>query len=309
MKGLPGRVLVSGASGLIGRALTARLEAEGTRVVRLTRLAPGRPESFLWDPEAGRIDPAALDGAGAVVHLAGEPIPGLWTAAKKRRILESRVRGTSILAEAVARRAPPPDFVCASAVGFYGPRSDEVLTEGSRPGDGFLADVVRRWEEAADPAASAGARVAWVRIGIVLSPDGGALAAMLPAFRLGLGARIADGRAVMSWVALEDLVGAFLHVLRTPPLSGPVLAVAPAPVTQAEFARTLARVLARPAWLRLPAWPFRLLPGGMGKETVLASQRAAPRRLLESGYSFRHPELEGALRSMLGRPDKGGGAS
>jgi uncharacterized protein (TIGR01777 family) len=307
---------MSGASGLIGRALSRRLEAEGVVVARLTRRAPARgpvpvgpPASFLWDPESGRLDPAALERVDAVVHLAGEPIPGLWTPSKKRRILESRVRGTSLLAEAVARHSPPPAFVCASAIGFYGPRGHATVTEESGPGTGFLANVVQRWEEAAEPAARAGARVVRMRTGIVLTPEGGALAVMLPAFRLGLGARIGDGRAVMSWIALEDLAGAFVHALATPALDGPVLAVAPDPVTQGDFTRTLARVLGRPAWLRVPSWPFRLLPGGMGEEVVLASQRALPHRLLATGYSFRQPRLEGALRSMLEISSKRGGAS
>ena len=256
-----------------------------------------------WDPAAGQIDAAALEGVDAAVHLAGENIAsGRWTSSKKRRILESRVQGTRTLCDGLARlTCPPKALICASAIGYYGSRGDEVLTEESGPGTGFLADVCRAWEAAAEPAEKRGIRVVRLRIGVILSPAGGALAKMLLPFKLGAGGKIGDGKQYMSWIALDDLVVAIHHALVTESLSGPVNGVSPYPVANADFTRTLGRVLARPTLFPMPAFAARLAFGEMAKETLLASTRVDPARLRASGYKFRHPELEGALRHLLGK--------
>jgi uncharacterized protein (TIGR01777 family) len=248
------------------------------------------------------LDPRALEGTDAVVHLAGEPIPQRWTAEAKRRIRESRVRGTQLIATTLAGLARPPRVLASgSAMGVYGDRAGEVLDEDSALGRGFLAEVATAWEEAAQPAARAGVRLLTLRTGLVLSRRGGALAKLLLPFRLGAGGRIGSGRQWVSWIALDDTVGAILHAIEHPSLAGPVNVSAPEPVTNAEFTATLARVLHRPAVVPVPAFALRLAFGEMGEATLLASQRMRPRRLLESGYPFRHPTLEGALRHALGR--------
>jgi uncharacterized protein (TIGR01777 family) len=296
-------VLVSGSTGFIGSALVPRLAAAGHRVIRLVRSRPEESEdAFLWDPEAGTIDAAALAGVDAAVHLSGETVAGRWTEAKKKRVLESRVKSTRLLSESLARVDPSPAvLVCASAIGYYGDRGDERLTERSPGGAGFLADVVRGWEAAASPAAEGGIRVVNLRSGIVLSASGGALERMLLPFRLGLGGSFGDGSQYMSWIALDDELGVIEHALAVQQLSGPVNAVAPNPVTNREFAKTLGRVLGRPAVVRTPAVALRVALGEFAQESLLAGQRAAPERLLESGYQFRHPELERALRHLLGK--------
>jgi uncharacterized protein (TIGR01777 family) len=298
------RVVVSGASGLVGSSLVPFLTTGAHRVDRLVRRrpAPGSTD-VVWDPAQGRLDPSALEGADAVVHLAGESVAGRWTAARRAAIRESRVAGTRLLVETLARlRRPPRVLVSASAVGFYGPRGDEPLTEAAESGGGFLADVCRAWEAAAVPAQALGIRLVLLRIGVVLSARGGALARLLPPFRLGAGGPVGSGRQAMSWIALDDLVGAVHHVLFDDAVSGPVNATAPAPVTNADFARTLGRVLGRPAVLPLPAPAVRLAFGAMGDEMLLAGQRVLPARLEAARFAFAFPALEGALRHELGRP-------
>jgi len=279
---------VTGSSGLVGSALVSRL-IEGEH--QMTRLAR---------PGQGRDFPAGLD---AVVHLAGEPIAsGRWNAAKKARIRQSRVEGTRALSQTLAELANPPRvLVCASAVGFYGSRGDEVLDEESTVGEGFLAEVVQAWEEATQPARQRGIRVVSLRFGMILSPRGGALAKMLTPFAWGLGGRIGSGRQYWSWISLNDASEAILHALTTEDLSGPVNAVAPTAPTNAEFISTLGRVLHRPALAAVPAWTARFLFGPMADALLLASVRAVPRRLRETGYKFRYGELEAALRHLLGR--------
>lgn len=297
------RVLVTGASGLIGAALVPALAAAGHRVTRLVRVRPRGPEEFRWDPASGLLDPAAFAECEAVIHLAGESIAaGRWTRRRKARIRESRVAGTRLLATGIARALPSPRaLICASAIGYYGDRGDEPLDETSSPGTGFLAEVTRDWEAASEPAARAGIRMVHLRQGVVLSRAGGALPRMILPFRLGLGGPLGGGGQWMSWVALEDVVAAFLHALETPGLDGPVNAVGPNPVTQRELARSLGAVLARPAWLPVPAWALRLGLGQMGEELLLASQCVLPKRLLAGGFQFRHPTLEGALRRIVGK--------
>ena len=295
-------VAVSGASGLIGAALVSSLEAQGHRAIRLVRRMPRPDEDALrWDPSTGVLTPAGPSVADAVVHLAGDSILGLrWTAEKKRRIRESRTTATRLLVETLTRLTNPPAvLVCASGIGYYGSRGDEVLTEDSRPGTGFLADLARDWEAATATAIARGIRVVNLRLGVVLSARGGALATMLTPFRMGLGGVIGDGAQWMSWIALDDVIGAIRHALTTDALRGPVNTVAPAPVTNADFTRTLGRVLGRPTLIPLPAFAARLALGEMADELALVSQRVMPARLLASGFAFRRPTLEDALRAAF----------
>ncbi|MDP9408980.1 MAG: TIGR01777 family oxidoreductase [Actinomycetota bacterium] len=293
-------VLISGATGFLGGTLIPELEAGGHRVTRLTR-SPKSADDLGWDPEAGTIDD--LEGTDAVVHLAGESIAeGRWTPGKKRRILESRRKGTRLLSEAIAAlSAPPSVMVSASAVGYYGDRGNELLTEESDPGSGFLAEVCRDWEAAAEPAREAGIRVVHPRVGIVLSTKGGALGATLPIFKLGLGGKVGSGRQYWSWVTLDDVVGAFVHALTNESVSGPVNVGSPNPLTNGEYTKVLGRVLNRPTIFPVPAPAARIVLGEVADELLLASQRMQPARLEETGYAFRHPDLEGALRHVLGR--------
>ncbi len=297
-------VAVTGASGLIGTALVRRLQAEGHQVLRLTRSRPSGPDQVQWDPMAGRLDPDALAKADAVVHLAARNIGDRlrWTAATKRDLLQTRVEGTGLVAETMAGLAEGPRvLVCASGVGFYGDRGDEVLTEASSGGRGFLADVVRRWEQAADPARAAGLRVVHLRTGPVQTAAGAGLPKQALMFRLGIGGRLGSGRQWLSWISLDDIAGAYLHALTREDLDGPVNAVAPNPVTNAEFTATLARILRRPAVLHVPAFGPRLVLGEAADELLFVSQRARPARLQATGYRFQFPELEPALRHTLGR--------
>ena len=296
-------ILVTGARGLIGGALVPFLIADGHRVLRLVRSKAGSgPGDVAWDPPAGAIDRAALRGLDAVVHLAGENIFGRWTAGKKARIRDSRAKPTRLLCESLAQLSPPPRVLaCASAVGYYGDRGAEVLREESAPGNSFLADVCREWEAATQVATDRGIRVVNLRFGVVLTPSGGALATMLLPFRLGLGGRFGSGRQFMSWIALDDLLGVVRHALTTEALRGPVNTVAPDPITNLEFTRTLGRVLRRPTLFPVPAFAARLVMGEMADELLLASARVEPARLLATGFRFRFPELEGALRHLLGK--------
>jgi len=298
------RVAVSGSGGLIGAGVVSALSAAGSEVVRLVRREPVPGERAVrWDPEKGVADPAGLAGLDAVVHLAGENIAsGRWNAARKAAIRESRVEGTRLLCDALAALPEPPKaLVCASAIGYYGDRGDDLLTEESPAGKGFLPDVCREWEAAAAPAAKKGIRVVNLRIGVVLSPKGGALSRMLPPFRAGVGGVLGSGKQYVSWVALDDLTGIVLHALAREALRGPVNAVAPRPVTNREFTEALGSVLSRPTLFPVPAFALRLAVGEMADALLLASARVAPRRLEETGYRFRFPELNGALRHLLGK--------
>jgi hypothetical protein len=299
------RVLISGSSGLIGSAMSRTLVDGRDTVVRLVRgPASGDATTVSWDPERQTIDRAGLEGFDAVVHLAGEPLLGRWTAAKKRRIHESRALGTRVLADALATLARRPHvLVCASAAGFYGDRGDEVLTEQSTAGRGFLADVCRAWESAADPARQAGIRVVSVRTGLVLARAGGLLKALLVPFQLGLGGPIGHGRSYWSWIALEDLIAVYRFAIAREGLRGAVNAAAPNPVTNAEFARTLGTVLRRPAVLPVPPIALRLIFGReAAQDAMLSGARIVPARLLEAGFRFQYPELEPALRHVMGVP-------
>jgi uncharacterized protein (TIGR01777 family) len=296
-------VVVSGASGLIGTALTAALTEAGHRVVRLRRGAVTGGDVIGWDPAAGLIDAPALEGIGAVVHLAGEGIAEKrWTDEQKERIRESRTRGTSLLAGAVAsREAKPSVFVSGSAIGGYGiDRGDEVLTEESALGDDFLATVVRDWEAATQPVVDAGIRTVHMRSGIVLAPQGGTLKRLLLPFRVGLGGRIGTGDQWMSWIMLADEVGAILHALADDSLRGPVNFTAPTPVTNREFTQTLGRVLHRPTVLPTPLFPLKLVYGAeLVDALLLASQRVVPSKLEATGYRFEYATLEDGLRAAL----------
>ena len=300
--GVPRRILIAGASGLIGRALTARLEREGHEVWWLVRRPPARPREIFWDPGTGVLDRGAIEGMDAVVNLAGENIAaGRWTEARRTAILRSRVEATRTLVVALQEvRRRPEVFVNASAVGFYGERGDEGLTEGAGIGQGFLPEVCLAWETHAEGAARNGVRTVLLRFGVVLAAAGGALAKMLPVFRVGLGGRLGHGRQWMGWIGLEDAVRVVGHALRETRCRGAVNVVAPEEVTQVEFAATLGRVLRRPAILPVPAAVLRLIFGQMAEETLLASTRAEPRALRKTGFSFRYPALEEALCHELG---------
>jgi len=296
------KILLTGATGLIGSALGPVLLAAGHHVIELRRQAGASQETLAaWDLQSGIVDLSRCGPLDGVVHLAGETVAQWWTPAAKARIHDSRVRGTRILCEALAKMSQPPRvLLCASATGFYGNRSDEVLDERSAPGVGFLADVCREWEAAAAPARERGIRTVHLRLGIVLTPKGGALAKMLPAFRFGLGGPLGDGRQHWSWIALDDLLRVVLHALKDERLSGPVNVVTPHAMTNREFAAVLGAVLSRPTFLRIPAFAVRILFGEMGEETVLASAKVMPATLSQNGFVFAFPELAGALRRLLG---------
>lgn len=278
------RIAISGAHGLIGGTLVR--EFTKLRDYEITRLRRGQVEG--------------LDGHDVVVHLAGEPLVGVWTSAKKRAIRESRVPPTSLLATSLGRLTSPPKvFICASAVGYYGDRGDSVLDETSAKGTGFLADTAEAWEAATAPAQSAGIRTVSARFGLVLSRDGGALGPILPVFKSGIGGKLGSGRQFWSWVSIDDVVGSLTHMIATESLFGPVNVVAPQPVTNLAFTRTLGRVLRRPTIFGVPAVLLRTVGGEMAKEMLLSSARVVPRKLQASGYGFKYPELEAALRHVL----------
>ncbi|MBS0266200.1 MAG: TIGR01777 family oxidoreductase [Planctomycetes bacterium] len=299
------KILVSGSTGLVGTALVSALTGAGHEVVRLVRSQSRNSSKELvgWDPAANYIDAAGLENLDAVIHLAGEPIAaGRWDAARKARIRESRVRGTRLLCDALAHVAhPPATLICASAIGFYGNRGDEVLTETSSSGNDFLADVCREWEAACQPAQAKGIRVANLRFGVILSAAGGALAKMLTPFKMGVGGVLGSGRQYMSCISLDDCVGAILHVLTHNDLSGPINVVGPEAVTNALFTKTLGQVLGRPTVFPMPAFAARLAFGEMADALLLSSTRVQPQKLTASGFQFRHPTLESALRGVLSR--------
>jgi uncharacterized protein (TIGR01777 family) len=299
----PLRVAVSGAGGLVGSSLVAFLESGGHSVLRLVRRRPTGADEAHYEATAARIEADPLEGVDALVHLAGENVAARrWSEQQKRRIRDSRITGTRGLAERLARlKRPPAVMINASAIGFYGDRGDELLDESSGPGRGFLAETCRAWEEAMAPAERAGVRAVRLRIGVVLSAAGGALGRMLLPFRAALGGRIGNGKQFISWIARDDLVGLIHYLLYETELSGPINAVAPSPVRNAEFTRVLARTLRRPALFPVPGAAIRLLMGEMGRELLLAGARVAPRRLERAGFSFRHAGLESALRFELGR--------
>ena len=292
------RIAITGASGLIGTALTAALDDAGHDVLHVVRHAPTGPAEVRWDVDAGTIDAASLEGVEAIVHLAGENIGQRWSDDVRRRVLDSRVNGTRLIAETAGGLAGRPVLVCASATGFYGDRGDEIVDEDSVPGTGFLADVVEAWEAAAEPARAAGLRTVHLRQGIVLSKDGGALARMLLPFKLGTGGRVGSGRQWWSWVSLDDAVAAYLFALEQP-LAGPVNVVAPGAVTNQEFVKALGRALHRPAIFPLPATAVKAAFGQMGEEMLLEGQRVAPTRLEAAGFTFGQPDIESGLASAL----------
>lgn len=290
-------IVVSGSTGLIGSPLVQALEARGNTVVRLTR-------GVQWDPERGTIDRASLEGSDAVIHLAGENVFGRWTEAKKQRIRDSRVRGTRLISNTlVGLTRPPQVLLAASAVGYYGDRGSQTLTERSSPGHDFLAEVAREWEEATGSASRAGIRVVNMRFGVVLARAGGALGKMLPPFRLGLGGPITSGTQYVSWIEHSDLLNAIQHLLGRSDLAGPTNLTAPNPVTNREFATTLGRVLGRPAIVTVPAFALRMAFGSDGAAMLQGGQRVLPERLVASGFQFAFPTIEAALRELLARSD------
>ena len=296
------KILISGSHGLVGKALVRSLVEDGHEVVRLIRRGHTIGELQIeWHPNQGRIDAQQLEGFAAVVHLAGESIAsGRWTGENKRSIRDSRVKGTTLLSEAIAELSRPPAvFISASAIGYYGNRGDEELTETSPPGNDFLASVCVEWEAATRPAVEKGIRTVITRFGVILDRDGGALAKMLTPFRMGIGGRVGDGRQWMSWIALDDVINALKFLLLDSTVHGPVNIVAPNPVTNAEFTKTLGRVLSRPTFLPVPAFGARFAFGELADALLLSSQRVEPAVLTERGFAPYWPRLEPALQHLL----------
>ena len=290
---------MTGSSGLIGTALLKYLTKEGYKVSLLKRSKVLKDNEFFWEPSRAEIDKLALQGIDVVIHLAGEPIAQRWSTAAKKRIVNSRVNGTLLLAETIARSQTLPSLICASGTNYYGDQPEGVVDESSPPGLGFLAEVCRQWESAANPAIEAGARVVFMRTGIVLSGHGGALAKMLPFFKAGLGGRIGDGQQIMSWISLSDLVKAYIFVLEDNSVSGAVNAVAPDPVANASFTQVLGNVLGRPTIFPIPRILLRAMYGEMGKETALADLGVQPARLKDLGFEWAQADLKAALRAIL----------
>lgn len=299
------KILISGSHGLVGTALIERLQSAGHEISRLVRHYPGSEDEIEWSPDRYSIQIARLEGFDAVFNLAGESIAeGRWTDEKKHRIRESRVKGTKLLGDALANLAQPPQtFICASAIGYYGNRGDEVLTEKSSSGNDFLSEVCREWEEATALATEKGIRVVNARFGVILDKNGGALAKMLPPFRMGIGGRIGSGKQWMSWIALDDVIGALQFALGNDSLEGPTNFVAPNPVRNSEFTKLLGRALSRPTFFPIPAFGVRLLFGEMADALLLASQRVQPDKLNAAGYGFQYSELEKALPHVLNKPE------
>lgn len=295
-------VFVTGSSGLVGKRLCVALQDDGHQVKRVVRSTKqDGPRAVVWNPSADEIDPTIFNGADAVVHLAGESIADKrWSTAQKKVILDSRAKSTRNLAEALAALDnPPKTLVCASAIGFYGSRGDEQLTEESETGDGFLAEVCRAWEDACQPARDAGIRVVNIRIGMVVARDGGALAKMLTPFKMGAGGILGSGKQYMSWIEVDDLVRLIEYTITEESLDGPVNAVAPKPITNFEFTKALGRVLGRPTIFPMPAFAARLAFGEMADELLLSSARVFPKRATDAGFVFARPEIESALRYVL----------
>ncbi len=294
------KILVTGSSGLVGSSLVPYLTGAGHFVARLVRHNPVRERGdILWEPVSAKIERAKLEGFDAVIHLAGENLLGLWTSGRKQRLIASRVQATEFLSESLAAlQQRPKILLSASAIGYYGSRGDQWLNEQTPAGTGFVAELCQDWERATAIAERAGLRVVNMRFGLVLSRRGGLLAQMLPLFRTGLGGPLGLGRQYMSWITMDDLLGVVQHLLSRDNLRGPINVVAPDPVTNRDFTRTLGRVLRRPALLPVPSPLLRLLPGGMADQTMLASQRVEPGELRQSGYKFVFPELEDALRHL-----------
>ena len=295
------KILLSGASGLIGSAWQETASQQGHDVYRLLRSNLQKPNDILWNPSTGIDKPDLLEGFDAVIHLAGENIAsGRWTDSRKQRIRDSRVIGTRILSATLAEReVPPKDMICASAVGYYGSQGDLELTEDAPPGNTFLAEVCKDWEEACDPLRRKGTRVVNLRIGVVLSSRGGALKKMMPMFKAGLGGVLGDGRMYMSWITLEDAVRVINFCINTDEIAGPVNTVAPNPVTNKEFTKTLGQILKRPAWLPAPAFALKLALGEMAEELLLSSIRAVPEKLKNNGFAFRHLNLSDGLSASI----------
>jgi uncharacterized protein len=295
------RILISGSHGLVGKALSKALAAEGHDIYSLVRYAPHTEKEIEWSPDRYSIAISRIEGFDAVYHLAGESIAsGRWNEEKKRKIRESRTKGTKLLSDALANLSQPPKtLISASAIGYYGDRGDELLTEASLPGKDFLADVCVEWEKATEHARAKGVRVVNTRFGIILDKEGGALAKMLTPFRMGIGGRIGAGKQWMSWIALDDVIGALQFVLSNETLNSPVNFVAPNPVTNAEFTKTLGNVLSRPTLFPIPEFGVRLAFGEMADALLLSSQRVEPSSLKQSGYEFRYAKLESALRAIL----------
>lgn len=289
-------ILITGASGLIGRPLCEKLKAAGHQIRTLSR---GRSGDFQWDPAKGELTPGAVEGVDAVIHLAGESVAQRWTSEVKRRILESRVQSTQLLARRILEAEGRPDFISASGINFYGYDRDVPVDETSASGEGFLAEVCREWEAAAQPLEESGCRCVYLRTGVVLSGEGGALAKMLPPFKAGVGGRIGDGRQAMSWIALEDLVRIYVACVENANMSGPINAVAPEPVSNQDFANTLGKVIGRPTFIPTPAFAIRALFGEMGKETVLSNLAVKPKSLKEHKFDWTYPKLESALIHSL----------
>ncbi|MFO0945525.1 MAG: TIGR01777 family oxidoreductase [Planctomycetota bacterium] len=301
IEGVALRIAITGSTGLVGTTLVRSLQSQGHTPIRLVRSKP-QAGQIAWDPEAGTIDSASMEGLDAVVHLAGENIAaGRWNDARKRRIAESRVKGTSLLARTLAKlNSPPAVWVSASAIGYYGNRGNEILTEASAPGNGFLAEVCKDWEESTDAVKGTSIRLVNLRIGVVLSPEGGALAKMLLPFKMGAGGIVGPGTQYFSWVELGDIVRAIEFAIENPALSGPVNGTAPLPVTNREFTKALGRALHRPTIFPMPAFAARLAFGEMADEMLLASTRVEPAKLQKAGFVFRYPNIDGALKHLLG---------
>ena len=294
-------VAIAGASGFLGSAFARHLTSSGQVVRRIGR-SSSRGVDFHWNLEAGHLDPAALDGADVVVNFTGENIAQRWTREHKQAILTSRVRSTEVLAKTMAAvRSPPRVFLATSAIGIYGSRGDEVLDESSTPGRGFLADVVRQWEQAAGPAGDAGVRLVHPRLGLVMHPDGGVLSKLIPVFNVGGGGRIGSGTQWMSWIGMHDAMRALEFLITTESVRGPVNISSPNPVTNAQFSHTLGSVLHRPAIATVPEFAVKLMFGEMGEETLLSGQRVAPKSLLDAGFGFDYPQLDAALKHDLGK--------